>query len=117
MPPLKPDRFCFFYALLEPRILAAPEPEERVGDALRFTRFGDRPSLLHKMADANKYPQRQSSRLATRVSSRLVGRPQNLELHAFCFCRRLGLRFLVEYLRHSLLRAYQRNQRLSVFGI
>jgi hypothetical protein len=28
VPPLKPDRFCFFYALLKPRILAAPEPEK-----------------------------------------------------------------------------------------
>jgi hypothetical protein len=56
--PLKPDRFCFFYALLKPRILAAPEPEKGVRDALRFTRFSDCPPLLNKMADANKYAER-----------------------------------------------------------
>ena len=56
--PLKSNRFCFFYALLKPRIPAAPEPEKGVGDALRFTRFNDCPPLLNKMADANKHAER-----------------------------------------------------------
>ena len=58
MPPLKPDRFGFFYAPFKPRILAASKPKKGISDALGFTRFGDRPSLLNKMADANKHAER-----------------------------------------------------------